>query len=364
MKRDRIASVDFLRGITVILMILVNTPGSWSHVYAPLLHAKWNGLTFADLVFPFFLFIMGISISIVFNNKKINSSVLKKITIRSFKLILIGLFLNAFIPYFPFFTNLESIRIPGVLQRIGIVFFFTSLFYLICNKKSFYILTTISLIGYWLWIAYLPIPKFGTVSLEQVPNNWIMYIDMLFLEGHTWLPDYDPEGILSTIPSISTACIGVIIGGFFHTTKNKQRIFLLLGIILLSIGYLWSFTFPINKNLWTSSFALVTSGYATLILSFFYYFLDIRKINLGTAIIAVGTNPIIIYFSSMFIAKCFYLLKINSKTNIHDWLFNNFFINQEIISLKTSSLLYAITVILFYILFAYILYKKKIFIKV
>jgi len=360
----RIASVDFLRGITIILMILVNNPGSWSHVYAPLLHATWNGLTFADLVFPFFLYIIGISIALVYREKSMGLGMFKKIVTRSLKLILLGLFLNAFLPYFPFFESFKTFRIPGVLQRIGIVFFMTSILYILCNKTYFITIIIASLTLYWIWLVFVPLPGNIPPTMDRGAHNWANYIDILFLKGHLWKHDYDPEGVLSTIPSIATACIGSIIGRILISNrKNIHFILLTLGITLLITGYIWSFIFPINKAIWTSSFVLVTAGYATIVLALLYYIQDIKKIRIGYTIKAVGANSILIYFLSIFIAKSFYLITIKGEGNIHNWLFETFLVH-DLLSLKFSSFIYAILVACFYLTIAYLLHRKKIYIKV
>ena len=358
----RVQSVDFLRGLTIMFMILVNTPGSWSYVYAPLLHAEWNGLTLADFVFPFFLFIVGISISFVYKLKNKDTATYKKILIRSLKLIVLGLFLNVFLPYFPFIE--ESIRIPGVLQRIGIVFFAVSILYLNSNSKQLLIISSIILLGYWIWLAYIPLPNGTLPTLERSPNNWANYLDYFLLKGHTWQPDYDPEGILSTFPAIVSAIIGVLIGETLIGEKKKKFTFLIsTGILLIILGGIMNVFFPINKALWSSSFVLVTSGCATLLLTVFYYFMDYKKYKFGNIVKYVGANAILIYFLSSFISKIFYSINLTQDISIHQWLFENLLVNESI-SKTFSSLIYALLVVLFYTFLAYILHKKRIFIKV
>nr|WP_271767072.1 heparan-alpha-glucosaminide N-acetyltransferase domain-containing protein [Aquimarina algiphila] len=359
----RIQSVDFLRGFTIILMILVNTPGDWSYVYAPLLHAEWNGLTLADFVFPFFLFIVGISISFVYKEKNRDTTTYKKIIFRSIKLIILGLFLNAFVPYIPF-LEIKSLRIPGVLQRIGIVFCIASILYLNCTKRQLLMISGLILVGYWLWLAYIPLPNGASPILQRGSNNWANYIDYELLKGHIWKPDYDPEGILSTFPAIVTTLIGVFIGEILISTK-KQKLFFLstIGMVFIVIGYMWGFLFPINKALWSSSFVLITSGYAILFLVLFYYLMDESKYNFGSVIKSVGANAIIIYFSSSILTKIFYLVHITQDTSIHSWLFECLFV-YEFLDRSFSSFIYAIAVVVFYTLMAYVLYKKKIFFKV
>ncbi|OED44886.1 heparan-alpha-glucosaminide N-acetyltransferase [Flavobacteriaceae bacterium (ex Bugula neritina AB1)] len=345
-------------------MILVNTPGDWSHVYSILLHADWNGLTLADFVFPFFLFIVGISISFVYKSKQISSFTLKKIGIRSLRLILLGLFLNAFLPYPPFIEEINTIRLPGVLQRIGVVFFIASILYLTLNKKQLFLVTILILIVYWVWLSYIPLPNGQLPSLERAPNNWANFVDYKLLKGHIWKSDYDPEGILSTLPSIATTLIGICIGTILLSpSKRNQLLLLISGISLLLLGYLWSRLFPINKALWSSSFVLVTSGYATILLYIVHYFMDHKGLKFGSTIKQVGANAIVIYFLSSFIAKSFYLIKADSKTPVHQYLYETFFVSSSI-NASLSSLLYAVSVTGFYILLAYLLHRKNIFIKV
>ena len=199
--KDRILSVDIFRGMTIVLMILVNTPGTWSAVYPPLLHAQWHGYTPTDLVFPFFLFIVGTSIVFAYKNKTAVASTYKKIAIRSLKLIGLGLFLGAFTISFPFIKDFAEIRFPGVLQRIGVVFFFASLLFLNLNWKKLIGVAAFFLIGYWLLMVFVPVEGVES-TLDRAPNNLANWLDVQVFGSHNYKPDYDPEGLLSTIPSI------------------------------------------------------------------------------------------------------------------------------------------------------------------
>ncbi|TXG36603.1 acyltransferase family protein [Seonamhaeicola maritimus] len=360
--KQRIASVDILRGFTIVAMILVNTPGDWGNVYAPLLHAKWHGLTPTDLIFPFFLFIVGISIYFAYKNKPASGTTYKKILIRSLKLIGLGLFLNIFIPHFPFFEDLETLRFLGVLQRIGIVFFISAILYLNCNWKTLTGISLSILIGYWLFLGYVPLPNGLTPTFDRAPNNWANYMDLQILGMHMWQPDFDPEGVLSTLPSIVSCLMGVLVGKLLDALKHISLL-LVTALILLVFGYVLDIWFPINKAIWSSSFVLVTSGWGTLFLGVIYYLIDVRKFQFGTIFKYVGMNAITIYFLSSFISKCMYLIKVNENHSIHSYLYNTVFV-QSFIPLKTSSLLYALVVVIFYIILAYTLFKRRIFIKV
>ncbi len=361
--KDRIISVDIFRGMTIVLMILVNTPGTWSDVYSPLLHAEWHGYTPTDLVFPFFLFIVGTSIVFAYQNKKANKAVYKKITIRSLKLIGLGLFLGAFTLSFPFIKAFAEIRFPGVLQRIGVVFFIAAVLFLNLNWKQLIAAVIAILIGYWLMMTLIPIAGEPS-TYDRAPNNLANYVDLKLLGTHMWKPDYDPEGILSTIPAIGSSLLGIFTGLILVSKQQKKATLLFgLGGSLLLIGHLWDLIFPINKALWTSSFVLVTAGWGNVFLALIYYLTDVRKIQFGSIFRYAGANAIIVYFLSSFITKLFYLIQVDQNTSLHTWLFRNIYVH-DFLSTQMSSLLYALTVTGFYCLLAFELYRRKIFIKV
>jgi predicted acyltransferase len=365
----RILSVDIFRGLTIAAMILVNTPGSWSHVYPPFLHADWHGMTPTDLIFPFFLFIVGMSITFAYSKKKadgINASVYKKIVSRSLKLILLGLILAGFTLSFPFFKDLSHLRLPGVLQRIGVVFFITSLLFLHLNWKALLGVFVIILVGYFLIMTQLPMN--GELPVLTRGYDWASVVDMKVLtNAHTWKTDYDPEGILSTIPAIATSIFGIFLGLILlnknKSQKDKLKYFIIIGVTALILGYLWSTVFPLNKALWTSSFVLVTGGLACLFYAAIYYVADILgHSSWGKPAIIFGSNAITVYFLASFTSKTFGIIQLSNGQSVHG------FLNEQLSSVitipKLSSLIYALLVVTFYYLIAYILYKKKIFIKV
>lgn len=360
--KDRILSVDIFRGMTIVLMILVNTPGTWSNVYAPFLHAKWHGYTPTDLVFPFFLFIVGTSIVFAYKNKKTDARTYRKISVRSLKLIGLGLFLGAFTLSFPFFKDFSEIRFPGVLQRIGVVFFFASVLFLNLDWKKLIGLSVILLIGYWLLMTLIPVNGVES-TLERAPNNLANWLDVKVFGTHNYKADYDPEGLLSTIPSIVSSLLGIFTGLILLSNQKKKTTILFgLGGSLLIIGHLWDFIFPINKALWTSSFVLVTAGWANIVLALIYYLTDVRDLKFGSIFRYAGANAIVLYFMSSFISKVMGLLQVG-ETSLHGWLFQNIYV-QEFMSLELSSLLYGLSVVAFHVALAYVLYKRKIFIKV
>jgi predicted acyltransferase len=360
--KDRILSVDIFRGATIILMVLVNTPGTWSNVYAPFLHAPWHGYTPTDLVFPFFLFIVGTSIAFSYQNKTIDAGVYKKITIRTLKLIGLGLFLGAFLISFPFVKEFSDIRFPGVLQRIGVVFFFTAILFVNFKWRTLLAITIFLLIGYWLLMTLVPVNGLES-TLDRAPNNLANWLDVQVFGTHNYKTDYDPEGLLSTVPSIASALLGVFTGLILSSKQTKKATILMgIGGGLLIVGHLWDLVFPINKALWTSSFVLVTAGWANLVLALVYYLTDVKKIKFGSIFRYAGANAIIVYFLSSFIAKIMGQIKVGD-TSLHGWLFQTIYVH-DVISMQLSSLFYGLSVVAFYCFLAYFLYQRKLFFKV
>ncbi|MEP3210765.1 MAG: DUF5009 domain-containing protein [Maribacter sp.] len=360
--KDRILSVDIFRGATIVLMILVNTPGTWSAVFPPLRHAEWDGYTPTDLVFPFFLFIVGTSIVFAYQHKVVNQGTYRKITVRALKLIGLGLFLGAFTLSFPFFKDFADIRFPGVLQRIGVVFFFASILFLNFNWKTLIGIAVFFLIGYWLLMTLVPVEGVAS-TLERAPNNLANWLDVKVFGTHNYKADYDPEGLLSTIPAIASSLLGIFTG-LILTSKQEKKATILMGIggAMLIIGHFWDVFFPINKALWTSSFVLVTAGWANLILALIYYMTDVKGIQFGSIFRYAGANAIILYFLSSFISKVMGMIKVG-ETSLHGWLFDTVY-THDFISMQLSSLLYGLTVVGFYILLAHVLYQRRIFFKV
>ncbi|MCL6266556.1 acyltransferase family protein [Flagellimonas myxillae] len=361
--KNRIVAVDIFRGLTIVLMILVNTPGTWSNVYAPLLHASWHGYTPTDLVFPFFLFIVGTSIVFAYKNKTAEAATYKKISIRSLKLIGLGLFLGAFTISFPFIKEFSAIRFPGVLQRIGVVFFFASILFLNFDWKKLIAIAAALLLGYWALMTLIPVEGVAS-TLERAPNNFANYLDVKIFGSHNYKPDYDPEGLLSTLPAIVSSLLGIFTGLVLASDrKDKLKLMVVLGVAFVVLGHIWDLVFPINKALWTSSFVLVTAGWANLVLALIYFITDEKKIQFGSIFRYAGANAIAVYFLSSFITKLFYLIKVDGENSIHGWLFNTVYVH-DFMSMKLSSMLYGLSVAAFYCLLAYIMYKRKIFIKV
>jgi predicted acyltransferase len=359
---SRLTSLDAMRGFTIAAMILVNYPGNWEFIYEPLEHAKWNGLTPTDLIFPFFLFIVGVSIALSYTKLlekgTSKNELYKKIIFRSLKIFAVGVFLSM-LPSFDIF----NIRITGVLQRISIVFLVCSFIFLNTSFKVQAWLGGVILILYWLAMTLIPTPGVGQVMLER-GVNLAAWVDSVLLPGRMWEGTWDPEGILSTFPSIVSGITGLLAGYLLlQKRESKEKVILLMvtGLVAVAAGYLWGLTFPVNKNLWSSSYVLVTSGLASLCLGAMYYIVDIRKMTSGTKPgIIFGSNAIAIYFLSDVISYLFYLVPVGSAA-----LNEHFMTTFTAIGLapKLVSLLYAMIFVCINFGIAYVLYKKKIFIK-
>ena len=358
----RLISLDAMRGCTIAAMILVNYPGSWEHIYHPLEHAEWNGITPTDLIFPFFLFIVGVSITLSYakllEKGASKKELYKKILFRGLKIFAVGVFLSL-LPRFDF----ENIRVTGVLQRISVVFLVCSFIFLNTSLRTQAWLGALTLVAYWLVMVLVPTPGIGEVRLDK-GVNLAAWVDSVLLPGRLWQGTWDPEGILSTFPSIVSGITGLLAGHLLlskRTPYEKSILLMIAGFAAVAFGYIWNLTFPVNKNLWSSSFVLVTSGLASLSLGAFYYIVDIRKHTSGTKPgIIFGANAIAVYFLSDVISILFYIIPFGSSSlNVH------FMSALTLAGLapKLASMLYAIIFVCVNFGIAYILYKKRIFIR-
>jgi len=376
----RLLSLDFFRGLTVAAMILVNNPGSWSHIYAPLEHAAWNGCTPTDLVFPFFLFIVGVSIAYAMGSKKDDSTTHNKLIIKALKrgLILfgLGLFLAIFPRKFADFDLLEAIknvRIPGVLQRIGVVFFISAVLFLKLNTKNIFRAIIIILMSYWALMTFVPVPGVGYPNLEKETNLGAWLDRTILTEAHLWksAKTWDPEGILSTLPAIATGLFGVLVGVYLKRKDvepgNKIAWLFSIGTICVLAGLLWDLQFPINKALWTSSYVLYTGGLATIFLALSYWIIDVNNYNRFTKpFVVYGVNAITVFFVSGLMPRLLNMIKFTlpngEKTGALSWFYQTHFVPY--FSPINASLAYAIVFILFFYVILWIMYKKNIIIKV
>ena len=346
-------------------MILVNNPGSWEYIYPPFAHAHWNGCTPTDLIFPFFLFIVGISISMSFRKPKETGAdkyVYMKIFKRTLILFTLGLFLNGF-PYFDF----SILRIPGVLQRIALVFCICAILYLKCSKKTLMIFSGSMLIAYWIIMCFISVPGLGHSSLEPEANMGA-WLDRLIMPGHLWKYSltWDPESLLGTIPAVASGLIGVLTGEWLNSEKdNKEKVIglFITGFTLIIGGLIWDSFFPVNKNLWTSSFVLYTSGIALNTLALCYYFLDIVKIQKGWTVpfLSFGSNAITAYFIAELFSRVIGEIKVGD-TDLHSWLFQHLFASW--LNPYNASLAMAVVMVILLWLPLRQMYKRNILIKI
>ena len=257
-RTGRLLALDTFRGVTIAGMILVNNPGTWDAVYGPLRHADWHGWTPTDLIFPFFLFIVGVSIALALGRRAASGGsqgkLYLKIVRRSAIIFALGLVIYGF-PYY----QLSTLRIPGVLQRIAVCYLVASIVFLKTGWKGQAIIATLLLVAYWLLMTLVPVPGYGAGDLSM-EGNLAAYVDRQLLAGHTWKPLYDPEGLLSTVPAIATTLFGVMAGSWITSKREsleKTAGLFVAGAAGIIIGWAWGGWFPINKALWTSSYTVL-----------------------------------------------------------------------------------------------------------
>lgn len=371
-KQDRFISLDTFRGATIALMILVNTPGTWGHVYAPLRHAQWHGCTLTDLVFPFFLFIIGVSMRFSFEKYEFCKwgPLFKKVVWRTITIFTIGLLLNAF-PFVRQDWDWSHFRIMGVLQRIALAYLMASFIVVRADIIGIVKISLGLLFGY--WILLMGYGWYSGLDPYALKSNLILIVDAyIFGENHlyggTGIP-FDPEGLLSTIPSIVTVLIGFLVGTMIKTAEdhkdNTQRM-AVLGALLIIFGWGWGFVFPINKQLWTSSYVLYTSGIATVVLAGLIWLVDVKGLKTWTKpFVIFGANAIFLYAASSIWAKI--LLKIRFELDGkmisgYGYLYQTVF--QPFAGDLNGSFLFALFhVFMFWLILAW-MYRKKIFIKI
>jgi predicted acyltransferase len=392
--KERLLSLDVFRGITVAGMLLVNNPGTWSAIYPPLEHAEWNGWTPTDLIFPFFLFIVGITTHISLQGRRARGdddrALVKQILRRGAIIYLLG-FLMAWFPFYQYgatvegFTNptfwdrfvyrLEHVRIMGVLARIGIVYICAALLTLRTTLKQQIIILAVLLYGYWFAMTLIPVPgkTIGALLLGKPSDTLAAYLDRLILTpNHIWSGSvtFDPEGPFSTIPAIGTAMLGVMTGRWLTQPKPLiKRIAGLFaaGCLAMVVGLMWNWSFAINKNLWTSSYVIFTAGMACATLATIMWLTDEHGIRWWTKPwVIYGTNPIVAFVGSGVLARIIYTLwKVpyeGKPTPVETVIYKSMF--EPFMEPKNASLAMAFLTVLFWFGILTILYRKKIFLKV
>jgi predicted acyltransferase len=390
-ENSRLISLDALRGSIVAGMILVTDPGTYSAVYWPLLHARWDGVTPTDMIFPAFLVIVGVATTLSFASRLERGANQKRLMIhvlrRSGILLLLGLLMNGFPDY-----DWHTIRIPGVLQRIALCYLAGSLLYLVVsnifdNKDDVQAVRRSSIIGaallailalYWALLKLYPVPGFGTGRLDSL-GNLGAYIDRSVLGvRHMWAwgltPGYgvtfDPEGLLSTLPAVATLLIGVLAGEWMRTSysPNKKVAVLACGGIGLAVaGLMLSDWLPLNKKIWTSTFAIFSAGVALLAFSLFYWILDVRHWRAWAApTLVLGTNAIFAFVVSGIITTLMDRIHVTidhaGSASLRQWAYQEAFATW--LKPVHASLAYAIAIVILNIVIVYPLYSKRIFLRV
>jgi len=362
----RLVSLDVFRGATIAAMILVNNPGDWDHVYAPLEHARWNGWTPTDLIFPFFLFITGVASALSSSAaaRPPRRAFYAKLVRRCAILFALGLFLNGF-PSFHWGT----IRIMGVLQRIALCSLAASVVQWELGEIGAAVAAAALLFVYWALMALVPVPGLGAGLLEP-GRSFAAYVDGLVLSGHMWgaTKTWDPEGLISTLPAIATTLFGVLTGRWLVGARSAERKavgMLLAGLAAVAVGQAWSFALPINKNIWTSSYAVFTAGLALVALSAGYYLIEVQgRKGWAKPFEIFGRNAIAAYVISEMAALILPLLSLNFRGRAWtvDDLYRGLFASW--LSPLHASLAFAAVFAAATYACAWGLYKKGIFLKI
>ena len=367
-KSPRYLALDVLRGITISGMILVNTPGSWSYVYPPLRHSEWHGCTPTDLVFPFFLFVMGVSMFFSFAKygSELNKQSLYKIGKRTVLIFAIGLFMNSFPQWKHDFSQL---RIMGVLQRIAIVYGISAVLVLSFKYRTIQYVGGGILLAYWAILYF-----FGGADPYSLEGNIVTNIDKwIFGEQHMYHGfgiAFDPEGLLSSLPAVVTTLIGYLVGQSIKTIeKAKLPLHLILvGAALTAVGWVWDFVWPINKPIWTGSYVVYTAGLGTIFLAILIWIIDIREYKKWTSFFVVfGMNPLFIYALSGIWVNLLYSFQFSDPIKVetmngYQALYEKVFVPMA--GNMNGSLLFGLAHIIFFWFIGWILYKRKVFIKV
>ena len=367
---SRLMSLDLFRGATIAFMILVNNGGDEANSYWPLKHARWNGWTPTDLVFPFFLFIVGVAMAFAFNSRLKRGESRKKllghVLWRGLALFALGVFINGF----PNQYDLASLRVYGVLQRIAICYVIAAILALWADWRAWILAAVGCLVGYWLLMRFVPVPGLGLpthdIPLLDPDRNLVAWLDRKLLAGHLYDGTRDPEGLLSTIPAVATSLLGLLAGEWLRSerpAKIKTLGMVLLGLAGVVAGKILNLGFPINKKLWTSSYVVFTAGIALLVLALFYWVADIRRWR------GLWTKPLLVF--GMNAIAAFVLSETVSAwlDNVHrggmswkDLIYQRVF--EPLTSPANASLLYALVFVLVCWAAMWVLYRKGIFLKI
>ena len=371
----RLMSLDVFRGATIAAMILVNDAGDGTVAYWPLNHSHWNGWTPTDLVFPFFVFTVGVAMAFSFRSRidrgDSRGKLFAHVLWRGVVLFALGIIVNSFPNHF----QPASIRIYGVLQRIALCYVITAVLALWTGQKTQITVVVGCLAGYWILMRYVSVPGYGVpthdIPLLDPDRNLVAWLDRKLLWGHLYEGTRDPEGLLSTIPAVAGCVMGLLTGGWLRSGRilaNKAMGMAGAGILLVLASQLFNVWFPINKKLWTSSFVLLTAGLALLGLALCYWVLDIRKWRGGWTkpFLVFGTNAIAAYVLSEVVADLLDRMQVhvagNGVMSWHEVVYERIF--APLASPANASLLYAMVYVLACWAVVWVLYRKGIFLKV
>jgi predicted acyltransferase len=375
--RERLVSLDVFRGMTIAGMLLVNDPGSWSHIYAPLRHAEWHGWTPTDLIFPFFLFIVGITTWISLEGRRARGAdegeLLRQILRRGLIIIALGLLLNAF-PFEP--SRIASLRFTGVLQRIGLAYMLGAVLAFRTSWRQQLGIIAALLIGYFLVMTLVPVPGETAPAwelLDTKDRNLAAWVDRAIIgERHLWVGSrtWDPEGVLSTIPAIGTVLLGVLAGRWIATSQPlSERIsgLFAVGSIVMVLGLMWNWVFPINKGLWTSSYVLFTAGMGAVTLATCMWAIDRHRVTWWTKpFVIYGVNPIIAFVGSGMMARLIYsIIRVpyeGQSVSLQSAIYQSVYASW--LTPKFASLMFALSYVLIWLGILWVLWKKRIFLKV
>ncbi|MGH7655937.1 MAG: acyltransferase family protein [Gemmatimonadaceae bacterium] len=377
-KRQRILALDVFRGLTVAGMLLVNDPGTWSAIYPPLEHAEWNGWTPTDVIFPFFLFIAGVTTHLSLSARRAqgadDKALQRQIIRRGALIVLFGLFMAVF-PFYPL-DRITHLRIPGVLQRIGVAYAIAALISLRTTLKQQAVIVASILIGYWFVMTLVPVPgAMGGIgaNLNTAPARTLAaWTDRFLLGGHLWINSvtWDPEGPLSTIPAIGTAMLGIFAGRWLAEPRpldERLNGLFAVGALGMMAGLMWNWSFPINKSLWTSSFVVFTAGMACVSIAAISWVIDVKRVTWWTRpVVIYGVNPIIAFVGSGLMERMIYTVwKVNFHgvpTPVQAVVYESVF--RPMLAPRNASLAFAISFVLLWYLILWALARKNIIFKV
>jgi predicted acyltransferase len=367
----RLMSLDLFRGATIALMILVNDPGDRSAIYWPLEHAQWDGWTPTDLVFPFFLFIVGVAMAFSFTSRlqrgKSRLDLLKHVLWRGGVLFAMGMFLNGF----PNHYQLDHWRVYGVLERIAICYVITAILELWTEWRTQLAVAVACILGYWALMRFVPVPGFGIpthdIPLLDPDRNLAAWLDRKLLMGHLYEGTRDPEGVISTIPALATCLAGLLSGKWLKTKKSpaqKAWAMAAAGVVAVAVGRTWHLWFPINKKLWTSSYVIFTAGLALICLAACYWIVDAKQYRgwWTKLLLIFGLNAIAAYFFSEVAAKLIENTRLASGVTLQEFIYQRVF--APLSTPANASLFYALLYVAFCWAAMALLYRKRLFLKI